>query len=108
MFLQGDHRTDGDNSLDAKLFHGVNVGAIIYFGRQKSMSPRVSSQKCDALAVDSADNEGIGRVSERSLHAQLARIFKTRHAVETAAADNSDAHRFRAAGSFLGLRFSHE
>src|SRR5712671_1838877 len=55
-------RTDGadrDDSLDAELFHGVNVGAIIYFRREKTMPARVSCQKCDALALQRADDECI-------------------------------------------------
>src|SRR6267378_8146908 len=90
-------RTDGadrDDSLDAELFHSVNVGAIIYFCRQKTVPARVACKKRDALPFQLADNERVGRVAERSFYPHLARVFEARHGVEAAAANNADANRF--------------
>ena len=65
------------------------------------MAARVARQKRDALSFQSSHNERVRRIAERSLHAQLARVPQPRHAVESAAADNSDAdgirHSWRAA-----------
>src|SRR2546430_12440423 len=43
-------RTDGadrDDSLDAELFHGVNVRAVIYFCRQTTVNALVACKKLD-------------------------------------------------------------
>jgi hypothetical protein len=90
-------RTDGadrDDSLGPELFHGVNVGAIIYFRRQKTVPARVARQKRDALPFQGANNERIGRIAERSFYPQLTRVCETRHSVQPAAADDADADRF--------------
>src|SRR3981189_760778 len=59
IFLKRTDGADRDDSLDAELFHGVDVGAIIYFRRQKSVPARVACQKRNTLPFQLADDERV-------------------------------------------------
>src|ERR1700726_290303 len=110
IFLERTDGADRDDSLDAELLHGMNVGAIIYFRGEETVPARMACEKRHTLRFECPDDERVGRVAEGSLHAQFARVFEARHGVEAAAANDADAYRFgtRTARFFLGLRFVHE
>ena len=102
-------RAHGDQSLDAQLFHGVNIGAVVDFRRKEAMPARVTGEEGDALALERSDDESIGGIAERRLDAPFAGVLQARHGVEAAAADDADAVCFVFAGSpdfvfALGIR----
>ncbi len=44
------------------------------------MAASVAREKCDAAAFERADDEGVGRIAEGSLHAHFAGVGKAGHA----------------------------
>src|ERR1019366_1655459 len=93
VLLQRADGADGNNPLDAKLFHGVDVGAIIDFRGEKAMPAPVTGKKCNTLPFESSDDKRVRRIAEWSLEAQLSCLFEPRHRVEAAATYNTDANR---------------
>src|SRR4030088_2990118 len=45
IFLQRAYGADRNDSLNTKLFHGMNVGAIVYFRGKKAVSSRMACEK---------------------------------------------------------------
>src|SRR5207244_7408310 len=86
---------DGDNALDAEHLHGVDIGAEVQFAGKNAMPAAVTRKKSDPLAFKIADHDFVGRLAERGLDTQFARIAEAAHRVEAAAADHADfRHRF--------------
>ena len=96
IFLQRADRAHGNNSLHAQLLHGVNVGAVVDFRRQKAVPARVPGEKSHALPFQRSHDQRVGWISERRLDAHFARLFEPRHVVQAAAADDANANFFRA------------
>ena len=53
------------------------------------MSASVPREKRDAPPFQRADNDRVGGIAKRSLHANLARVRQAAHVIEAAAADDS-------------------
>ena len=105
ILLQRADRADGDDPLHAKLLHGMDVGAIIDFRREKAMAARMSCEERDALSLERPHDERIRRGAERSLDAQLARVLEARHVVQPAASNDADADRIETRAPRLRLMF---
>src|SRR5579862_8287509 len=74
LFLQRAHRADGNNSLNAKLLHGVNVGAVVNLRRCQAVAARVPSEEGHAHSFERSDDQGVRRISERRLDPNFARL----------------------------------
>ena len=92
FLLQGADGAHGNNSLDAHLLHGVNVGAVVDFRGSEAMPARVPRQEGHAFPFQRSDHQSVGRIAERRFEAHFARLFEAGHVVEAAAADDADAH----------------
>src|SRR5579864_9227230 len=92
VLAQRTNRAYRENAFDAERFHGVNIGAIIDFAGKNPVAAAMAREKRDALPFERANYKCVGRIAERRLHANVARAAESCHRIETAAADDSDAH----------------
>ncbi len=106
LLLQRTDRAHGNNSLDAKQFHGVDIRAEVNLGRQNAMAAAVTRQKRHPLPFQSSDHHRVGRLAKRSADLSLNDVLQAGHRIKAAATDDSD-FRVRTAAGFLRLTFRH-
>src|SRR5579862_5001329 len=111
IFAQRSDSADGKNALGTEHFQGADVGAVVYVARRNAVAAAVASEKGDATAFECADDDGIRRITEWSLHPNFARVRESGHVVEAAAANDGDFRGFLCTSGFQfgsGLfRFGH-
>src|SRR5580704_5153049 len=81
ILLQRTHGTYGNDALDAKLLHGVHVGAEIDLAGQDAVSAAMAREEGHTLPFQHAEHDGIRRLAEGSLHANLARVGQASHGI---------------------------
>ena len=94
VVAQRAYRADGNDAFDAEHFHRADVGAVVDVARRIHVAAAVTREKCHALPFQRADDDCVGGIAERSLHADFARIGEAGHGIEAAAADDADLHPF--------------
>src|ERR1700730_17719273 len=92
IFLQGADRAHGDDSLDAQLFHRMNVGAVIDLRRKEAVPARVAREEGDTLSLERTHHKGVGWIPKGRSDAHLAWLLEPRHVVKTAASDDANAN----------------
>jgi hypothetical protein len=68
----------------------MNIGSIVYAGRQRVVSPAVASQKGDSQALKGSEDNGVRGFSKRRGHADFFEVREPFHLVETTASDDAD------------------
>src|SRR5271167_2529111 len=106
ILLKRADSADGNDTLHAEKFHGVDVGPEIQLAGSETMAAAVTREKYHPLAFDSANNKCIGRLAERGLDADFARVREAAHEIEATAADNADFRDGAFCPRTLPLRFS--
>ena len=76
--------------MHTESFEAVDVGAVIQFAWQQTMSHTVARQERHAHPVDFSDRVRIRRKSERRLDGLFAKKLQSLHLIEAGAADDSD------------------
>src|SRR5215475_10561789 len=94
----------GNDSLDAKQLHSIDVGAVVDLSGQNAMPTCMASQKCNLLPFQRAKNNGVRWVAKRRLDSKFVCVRKTLHRVKPAAADYPNLRLQLIAGFFPAAR----
>ena len=90
LLLQRSHGAQRENALDAERLHPEDVRAKVQLRWRDAMPARMARQEGDLAARESAQHVIVGGLPERRLNGGLLLRLKSRHRVQTAAADDSD------------------
>src|ERR1041385_4475403 len=92
--IPGLQRTDGahtDDPVDAELFHGPDIGAMIELGWKQPMSSGVAWQEDDIASIQLPGQELVGRSTERRLNVDPFLAGEAFDLIQAASADDAYA-----------------
>ncbi len=81
LFFERADGGDREDALDAEFLEGVDVGAEVQFRRKNAMPAAVARQESNLAAFEFAENEGVGRVAERSFNSFFVDVGETGHGI---------------------------
>src|SRR5882724_11955718 len=90
LFLERPYSGHRKYPLHAQALHAPYVGAKIKFGGKDAVPTAVSRQKRDFAPFQRAQNKDVRSFAERRLYRDLMNVGKTRHGVQTTAANNAN------------------
>src|SRR6267378_2918154 len=88
LLLQGPNRGSRQNTFDTQQLHPIDVCAKRKLGRCKAMPSAVARKKSHTLVLQSSEDEGVRRISERSINFDFLDVCQLGHLIEPTAADD--------------------
>src|ERR1700761_229320 len=81
---------DGDDSFDAQLLHGKNVGAEVKLRGEQAMSAGVTREKGYFSAFQVAESKRVRRIAKRSGDFDFTSVGEAGHGIKPATSDDSN------------------
>src|SRR5664279_2987936 len=89
FFLQRADGADADDPLNAKLFHGPDVGPMVQFARQNPMTASMAREKNHVTPGKFAGEQIVGGIAERRFDLHPFLVGEAFKVVKSGAADDA-------------------